>query len=197
MKNDLNCNVSPPGGGLASPRPVEAIGRDSDFPVARESYTGFIYIHRYLRNQPVYQNSNRWHVFCELVLTAAYCDTGRNVNGKYVPVKRGQVVVGRRNTAARLGMKESTFRNQIAWLEREGYISRKRVDNAYSLVTVTEYGTYNYMPERGGQRVDNGVDNGKPPSKALNRKGLAAFDKALQDNGVDNKGSRLGERKEY
>ena len=158
----------------------------------KNDFRGYVYMYRTLVREPVFSHPPRWQVFCYLVFTASYRGTSYNVNGKRVSVGRGQIVIGRINTSAKLGMKESTFRNQIAWLEKQGYISRKRVDSAYSIVTITNYDVYNYMPEGGWTAGGQPSGQGSGVDKELQRKGLAAFDKLVVDSGEDSKGSSVG-----
>lgn len=151
---------------------------------------GFITLHRKIKDNPVWQNSQLYHLFSYLLLTACYEDS-RFLSKKYgeIIIKRGQLITGRHKLARELHMSPSTVRNHLAWLKLVKIIDIKP-DNKKSLITVLKYDDYQIRSEKrttekttGGQLEDNQRTQLNKDNKEINRAAAPAtiFKNFLED----------------
>lgn len=121
---------------------------------------GWIKINRKLISWQWYSDSHMVHLWMHLLLSARHSDTKyRNVD-----VRRGQVVVGRKQLADILGMSEKQIRTCMDRLEMSGCIGRERT-NKYTIVTICKYDEYQLNdsdegPDNGQQRANKGPTKG-------------------------------------
>lgn len=98
---------------------------------------GYIKLFRTMQEWEWYSDPITKAVFLDLLLNANYKD-GRF---KGVEVKRGQVVIGRKAMAERLGISEQSVRTAINHLKSTNELTSKST-NKFTLVTIENYEKY-------------------------------------------------------
>lgn len=99
---------------------------------------GFAKLHRKIQDNEIFYKPKTLQLFLYLILNAAHEPT--NVFG--VPLKRGQIIVGRKALANRLRQHESSISRSIQYLKKRTMIEAEPNTN-YTLLTIINYDTYN------------------------------------------------------
>lgn len=115
---------------------------------------GWISLHRKIRDNPIWKNSQLVHIFVELLLLANHEQTKFLWNGKEETLKRGQLITGRLALAQNTGIPTSSIRNYLSLLQKLGILDIKP-NNKFSLITIIKYS--DYQDRR--QKVDSTLDN--------------------------------------
>jgi hypothetical protein len=102
---------------------------------------GFVYLHRKLLDNPVFDNPHMLKVWIWCLLKASHAKHDTLVGLRNITLMPGQFIFGRFKAAAELKMKPSSVRNYMAYLERYQMIINNS-DNKYTLVTVTNWALY-------------------------------------------------------
>lgn len=115
---------------------------------------GWIKVNRKILEWQWYGDSRMVHLWMHLILSANHRDS------KYMgmDVKRGQVVVGRKQLSSTLGISEDRIRTGLDRLEDGGCITRKTT-NKYTIITICNYDIYqlddNYESPTNPQQIPN------------------------------------------
>ena len=117
---------------------------------------GWIKIHRRLINWQHYGNPNVSRVFLHLILTANYED-GKTDKG--IEVKRGQLVVSLNGLADTLGISVAAIRHALKTLQQSGEVKILTYDRRFTIVTVSEYSTFQGVISDKNNDTDNDTDN--------------------------------------
>lgn len=133
---------------------------------------GFIHMWRKLADNPIAKNPYRLSVFIHVLLRAAWKDTTVVMNvGRgtvVVPLKRGQLLIGRNTLSELTGIPPSTVRNHLQGLNKK--TDREldiKSDKHWSIITVINYDTYNPLSSIEGQA--SGQASGHPCGQASDR----------------------------
>lgn len=102
------------------------------------SANGWVKLHRQSLDSAVFQNANLWQVWCWCLLKANHDQKRMLWNGQEIVLKPGQFLSGRFSGAKECHMKPSTFRNQIALLEKLKNLDISS-DSRSSLITVVKW----------------------------------------------------------
>ncbi len=102
---------------------------------------GFIMLHRKILDWRWYGDLPVRNVFIHLLLTASFKDT----QWEERTLKAGQVICGRKELAAQLGLSEQQVRTALAKLQKTGEITIEAT-NRYSVVTLVNWALYQAAP---------------------------------------------------
>lgn len=122
-----------------------------------------------------YSDANTKSLFIDLLINASYTDT----NWRGIPLKRGQVVIGRRELSERLGITEQSIRTSIKRLKSTNEITVKST-NKFSIITVVNYNKYQSPETKSTNKLTNKLTNNQP---ATNQQ-LTTSNKYNKDNKV-------------
>lgn len=120
-----------------------------------------------------YSDANTKSLFIDLLINASYTDT----NWRGIPLKRGQVVIGRRELSERLGITEQSIRTSIKRLKSTNEITVKST-NKFSIITVVNYNKYQSPETKSTNKITNKLTNNQP---ATNQQ-LTTSNKYNKDN---------------
>src|SRR3972149_5917299 len=115
---------------------------------------GWVKLHRKSIESKVFKNPNLWRLFSWCLMKATHQEkwvtlqTGRGKT--QVKLMPGQLIFGRHQSAEELGMKPSTIRNQLHSLATMQNVDIKP-DTHYSIITITNWGTYQSDDDIKGQ----------------------------------------------
>lgn len=121
--------------------------------------SGWIKLHRQLLNWEWYSDVNVRLLFIHLLLKANYEDS----NYKGLPVKRGQVIVGRKETPMEVGISAQQYRTALNKLKSTNEITIKAT-NKFSIVTLLNYSVYQDNNSEDNQQVTNNPTINQPTS---------------------------------
>lgn len=127
----------------------------------------YIKLNRGITEWEWFTDDNMLKLWIYLLVNAQYQD-GRF---KGIDVKRGQVIVGRKKLAERLGMTEQRVRNCLNRLKSTNEITIKPT-NKYSLITIVKYDIYQGESEENNQQnnqLANQQQTNKEPTKNQQR----------------------------
>lgn len=110
---------------------------------------GWIKLHRQSLDSAVFQNGNLWQVWCWCLMKATHEEKKMLWNGQEILLRPGEFLSGRFSGAKECHMKPSTFRNQIALLEKLKNLDIKS-DSRSSLITVIKW--HEFQENGGGQK---------------------------------------------
>lgn len=102
---------------------------------------GWVKLHRQIRNHWVYQNPVFLQIWIEFLLLANFDRAESLINGKFIVLKKGQFLFGRRKFAQRLGCSEWQLRAFITAASSAGMIATRKFSK-YSIISITNYDLY-------------------------------------------------------
>lgn len=117
-----------------------------------------------------------------LLVNAQYQD-GRF---KGIDVKRGQVIVGRKKLAERLGMTEQQVRNCLNRLKSTSEITIKPT-NKYSLITIVKYDVYQGESEENNQQTNQQTNQQQTNKQPTNNQQTTTIKEIKKDKKLRNK----------
>jgi hypothetical protein len=144
---------------------------------------GWISLHRKIRDNALWKNSQLVHLFLELLLTANHEEKKIVFNGKIEVVGRGQLITGRYTLSEATGIKPSSIRNYLQLLKNLEILDIKP-NNKFSLITILKYNQYqgvlrkkdikqdNNLTSTGQQKDTNNNDNNE--KNIINKKLVAS-----------------------
>lgn len=109
----------------------------------------WIKTHRKITEWGWYKDSQTFHLFMHLVLKANYKDT----EWRGVPVKRGQLVTGRKQLSSETGISEQTIRTILNRLKSTNELTIKPT-NKFSLITICNYCEYQSGEIENNQQIN-------------------------------------------
>lgn len=115
------------------------------------SNEGYIYLHRKLRDNPVYKNSTALHCWIHCLLKATFKDREFYWKREKIKLLPGQFITGRDKFGAEIGIPPTTAWFWIRRFEVDGMLDTERTPKG-TLVTIKNWEEY--------QSVDSKVDNG-------------------------------------
>lgn len=118
---------------------------------------GYMRISRKIENWGWYRDSNTFRVFFHLLLKAQYQD-GADYMG--LPLKRGQVVMGRKKLSADLGISEQSVRTSLERLSKSQEITIKST-NRFSIITICNYDSWQGDTLSSNQQTNQQLTNDK------------------------------------
>lgn len=122
--------------------------------------SGYISLHRKLQENPVFQDSETLHIFIYLLLNAAYKDTSVWYRGKYIQIKRGQLITGRHKISMLTKIHPMSIYRKLCEQQKLGILNIES-NNEYSLITIVKYDDY--------QRTKEKVNNETNPNRTAKR----------------------------
>lgn len=128
---------------------------------------GFITLHRKLRDNPIYKNSQLLHLFIELLLMANHEQTRFLWNGQEMILERGQLITGRFALAEATGIKPGTIHSYIASLTAMGIINTKP-SNKFTLITIVKYDDYQLNKVKPSTKSNNKPATNQQPASTYN-----------------------------
>ena len=114
---------------------------------------GWIKLHRKILKWEWYQDTNTKSLFIHLLLKANFEDK----HWKGIEIKRGQVLIGRKQISQEINISEQSIRTSLMKLKSTNEITIKST-NKHSIITLNNYETYNYINDNINQQ-NNHQDN--------------------------------------
>ena len=99
--------------------------------------SGWIKLHRKIKEWEWYKDSQVVHLFYHLIVSA----NDRDKKWKYFNIRRGEFVTSVRNISEETGIPVISVRRKLEILEKSGAILRKTT-NKFTLITICKYGSY-------------------------------------------------------
>lgn len=143
--------------------------------------TGFISLHRSLRDWQWYGKPNMVAVWVELLLTASFKDTF--VDGKQI--KKGQVLFGRKKFAERLGLSEQQIRTCISRLKSTNEITIETT-NKYSVITIINWEYYQVFLNTNNQQNNQQLNQRVTSKQPTNNQQATTYNNVNNVNKVNN-----------
>jgi len=112
-------------------------------------HRGYVKFWRKILEWEWFTSSETFHVFAFLFLSANHSDE----NYKGFPVKRGQILTGRKSISEKTGVSERSIRTALTRLKATGEITIKTT-NKHSIITLCNYDIYNCPYEQNDQQDD-------------------------------------------
>ncbi|MCC8435438.1 DnaD domain protein [Brevibacillus sp. M2.1A] len=142
---------------------------------------GWVSLHRKILDSPVFQNEKLFKTFAWCLLKASHKEHEQMVGKQKVKLLPGQFVYGRKAAARELGMPESTVRNNIDFLKKDGCLDIK-TDSKFSVITVVNWGFY--------QSESSDVDSRKDSSEDTKRTAKGQQKDTNNNGNNDNNGNK-------
>ena len=99
--------------------------------------SGWIKLHRKIKEWEWYKDSQVVHLFYHLIVSA----NDRDKKWKYFNIRRGEFVTSVRNISEETGIPVISVRRKLEILEKSGAILRKTT-NKFTLITICKYDSY-------------------------------------------------------
>lgn len=103
--------------------------------------SGWITLHRDLKDHWIFQDSDALKFWVYLLLTANHTSKKTMFNGKLIEVQRGSLIGGRMSLSAKTGISERKVRRFMSVLQDEAMVSIKKTTK-YSIISITNYDEY-------------------------------------------------------
>jgi len=117
----------------------------------------WIKLFRKFREWEWYDDVNTKAVFLDFILNASYEDK----KWKGFDIKKGQLVIGRKELSKRLGISEQSIRTSITRLKSTNEITIKST-NKFSIISVVNYEKYQYQNTQSTNEITNHLTNNQP-----------------------------------
>jgi hypothetical protein len=118
---------------------------------------GWIKLHRSILDWEWYQDQNTFRLFTYLLLTANHKKT--KFQGK--SIERGQLITGRIALSEKTGLSQQSIRTCLERLKSTSEITIQ-VTNKFSLVTLTNYDSYQSSDDESTSKVTSQLTNNQP-----------------------------------
>lgn len=106
-----------------------------------ETYSGWISLHRRIREHWIWQDPVKLKWWIDILLTVNHEDKKVNIGMRLIECKRGQTVMSLRNWADRWKVSRDSTRNFLELLKKDGMITTENLTNTTRL-TVCNYEDY-------------------------------------------------------
>jgi predicted transcriptional regulator len=134
-------------------------------------------------------DSNTFTIYMDLMMNAYFADSVY----KKIPIKRGDVITGRKALAKRTNLSEQTVRTALSKLTKKGVIS-KTSTNRFSIITIKNYDEYTLQKnEKSEAKKDKKVVRKflqesfkKAKKKQINQQHQPQNKKILNNNNITN-----------
>ena len=121
------------------------------------SANGWVKFHRKIEEWEWYTDVNTFKLFFHLILKANHKDK----TWKGVEIKRGQLLTGRKQLAKETGLSEQNIKTSIKHLKMTNEVTSK-VTNKYSIITITNYDSYQDEKDEASQQTDPQLTSNQP-----------------------------------
>lgn len=118
---------------------------------------GWIKLHRKFLDWEWFSDGEMTKVFLYLLLSANY----ENKSWKGIAVKRGQLIIGRKALAKRLGITERQIRTCLTKLKTTNEVTIKTT-NKFSILTIVNYNLYQAKDEEATSETTSNQSNERP-----------------------------------
>ena len=108
--------------------------------------SGWIKLHRKIKEWEWYKDSQVVHLFYHLIVSA----NDKDKKWKDFNIRRGEFVTSVRNISEETGIPVISVRRKLEILEKSGAILRKTT-NKFTLITICKYGSYQYTEQTSEQ----------------------------------------------
>jgi predicted transcriptional regulator len=134
-------------------------------------------------------DSNTFTIYMDLMMNAYFADSVY----KKIPIKRGDVITGRKALAKRTNLSEQTVRTALSKLTKKGVIS-KTSTNRFSIITIKNYDEYTLQkneksePKNDKKAVRKFLQDSfkKAKKKQINQQHQPQNKKILNNNNITN-----------
>lgn len=128
---------------------------------------GWISLHRKIRDNPLWKNSQLVHLFLELLLMANHVETKFLWNGKEQILKRGQLLTGRYRLSEATGISPNSIKDYLMTLGRMG-ITTSKSTNKFTIITILKYEQYQNIKDKDTSKSTNKTPTKHQPDTTYN-----------------------------
>jgi hypothetical protein len=143
---------------------------------------GWIKLHRIFTEWEWYHDPLMVHLFLYLVITA----NNRDGEWRLLPVKKGQLITGRKELSKNTGLSEQSIRTCLAKLKSTNEITIKST-NKYSLITINKYEQYQTHPQSQPQPQSESQDQTEPHHQPATNQQSTSNQPAINQQSTTNK----------
>ncbi len=118
---------------------------------------GWVKIHRSILDWQWWSDNNMLRLWLYLIITASVEDR----KWRNITVKRGQLIVTRKELSETLGISEQSIRTCLSRLEESGEINRQ-ITNKYTVITLCKFDTYQIKEKPINQQINQQLTNNQP-----------------------------------
>jgi DNA-binding transcriptional regulator YhcF (GntR family) len=115
---------------------------------------GWIKLHRKLLNNPLANHSAHLSLWITLLLLANHKEHKFMWNKKFIIIKEGQLITGRKELAKQTNIPGSTIERILELLENEHQIEQQKTTK-FRLITILNWEQYQKDGQQNGQQTDN------------------------------------------
>lgn len=115
---------------------------------------GFITLHRKIQDNPIFQNSELFHLFVCLLLDANHERKRILRKGQEEWIERGQLKTGQYLLAIKTGIPRGSIHHYLMTLQNLGILSIK-ASSKYSIITIVKYSDYQSKKESVSSKVSS------------------------------------------
>lgn len=116
---------------------------------------GWVKVHRKMREKGWYKNSNKVHLWIELLLRASHKGREFMFNGENIRLEPGQLITGRKDLAESTGIKESTVERVLTFFEKNEQQIEQQKTNRNRLITIVSWWEYQVLEQVNEQQMNN------------------------------------------
>jgi hypothetical protein len=116
---------------------------------------GWVKVHRKLREKGWYNQSNKVHLWIELLLRASHKEREFMFNGENITLEPGQFITGRKDLSRATGIPESTVERILTFFEKSEQQIEQQKTFHNRLITVLSWEDYQEGEQVNGQPVDS------------------------------------------
>ena len=121
--------------------------------------SGWIKLHRMLKDWEWYHDSQMVHLFIHLLFIANYEPS----NWRGHKLERGQIITGRKQLANDTGISEQSIRTCLERLKSTNEITIQST-NRFSIITINKYDSYQVLTDGNNQPANQPTPNKQPAS---------------------------------
>jgi len=117
--------------------------------------SGWIKLHRKIRDKGYYKNSKFVHLWVHILLKANHEGKEFMRNNQIIVIKEGQLITGRKQLSEETGISESSIERILEMFENEHQIEQQKTTK-FRLITILNWKEYQTNGQQNGQQADNG-----------------------------------------
>ena len=149
---------------------------------------GYFKLYRNILNHRYFQDAEKLRFWIWCLLKASHKTHKVIIGNETVILEPGQFITGRKSASVELKISEMTFRSLLKFFSEKDKKLTNKTTNKYTVITVTEYNTYNFVENESNQQSNQQLTNKQPTTNQQ----LTTYN---NDKNVNNDNNRVVQRK--